>query len=116
MLYSKIHRARVTDTLLDYEGSIAIGPELLEQADILPYEEVHILNVNNGARFTTYVISGQKGQVELRGAAARLAMAGDIIIILTYHQMTEEKARICKPRIVHVDDQNCIKQEALSCE
>jgi aspartate 1-decarboxylase len=109
MLYSKIHRARITGTLLDYEGSVAIGPELLEKADILPHEEVHILNVNNGARFTTYAINGQKGQVELRGAAARLAAFGDVVIILTYHQMTEEEARNCKPKIVYVDEHNCIK-------
>jgi aspartate 1-decarboxylase len=109
MLYSKIHRARVTGTVLDYEGSVAIGTELLKQADILPYEEVHILNINNGARFTTYAISGQPGQVELRGAAARLAMVGDIVIILTYHQLSEEEARSCAPKIVYVDQKNRIK-------
>lgn len=109
MLYSKIHRARITGTVLDYEGSVAVGPELLNQADILPHEEVHVLNVNNGARFTTYAISGQKGQVELRGAAARLAMPGDTVIILTYHQMNEEEACTCKPKIVYVDEKNRIR-------
>ncbi|MCL2615793.1 MAG: aspartate 1-decarboxylase [Dehalococcoidia bacterium] len=108
MLYAKIHRARVTGTMLDYEGSVAIGPELLKKADILPYEEVHILNVNNGARFTTYAIRGQKGQVDLRGAAARLAAPGDVVIILSYHQMQEKEAIDCKPKIVHVDEKNRI--------
>jgi aspartate 1-decarboxylase len=109
MLYSKIHRARITGTQLDYEGSVAIAPELLQQADILPHEEVHILNVNNGARFTTYAIRGQSGQIELRGAAARLAMPGDIVIILTYHQMSEEEALLRTPKILYVDENNRIK-------
>lgn len=111
MLHSKIHRARITGVELDYEGSIAIDRELLLEADILPHEEVHVLNVNNGARFTTYAIEGAKGQMELRGAAARLAMKGDIVIILTYHQMTEEEARSAEPRVVYVDARNRTKDK-----
>lgn len=108
MLKSKIHRARITGVHLDYEGSIAIDRELLAEADILPHEQVHILNVNNGQRFTTYAIEGEKGQVDLRGAAARLAQKGDIVIILTYCQMQDEEARSHQPRVVYVDEQNRI--------
>jgi aspartate 1-decarboxylase len=109
MLKSKIHRARVTGTQLDYEGSIAIDRELMYEADILPHEMVHVLNVNNGERFTTYAIEGEKGQVALRGAAARLAQKGDIVIILTYDLMPLEEARSYEPRVVYVDEQNRIK-------
>jgi aspartate 1-decarboxylase len=110
MLKSKIHRARITGVHLDYEGSIAIDRELLAEADILPHEQVHILNLNNGQRFTTYAIEGEKkGQVDLRGAAARLAQKGDIVIILMYCQMQDEEARSHQPRVVYVDEQNRIK-------
>jgi len=108
MLYAKIHRARVTGTELNYEGSIALCPELLKAADILPHEEVHVLNVNTGARFTTYAIEGESRQVELRGAAARLAIVGDIIILLTYHQLSSEEIVSHQPRLVYVDEQNRI--------
>ncbi len=108
MLHSKIHRARVTGVHLDYEGSIAIDANLLREADILPHEMVHVLNLNNGQRFTTYAIDGEPGQVELRGAAARLAQQGDIVILLTYHQMSDEEARDYQPRVIYVDEQNAI--------
>ena len=111
MLKSKIHRARITDVRLDYEGSIAIDRELLAEADILPHEQVHVLNVNNGQRFTNYAIEGQKGQVALNGAAARLAQKGDIVIILTYDLMPNEEARSYEPRVVYVDERNRIKDE-----
>jgi len=111
MLKSKIHRARVTGVHLDYEGSIAIDRELLAEADILPHEQVHILNLNNGQRFTTYAIEGEKGQVDLRGAAARLAQKGDIVIILTYCQLPDEEAHSYEPRVVYVDEQNRIKDK-----
>ena len=111
MLKSKIHRARVTGVHLDYEGSIAIDRELLAEADILPHEQVHILNLNNGQRFTTYAIEGEKGQVDLRGAAARLAQKGDIVIILTYCQLLDEEAHSYEPRVVYVDEQNRIKDK-----
>ena len=109
MLKSKIHRDRVTGTQLDYEGSIAIGRELLIAADILPHEMVHVLNVNNGERFTTYAIEGDRGQISLRGAAARLAQKGDIVIILTYEAMGEEESRAYEPKVVYVDEKNVIK-------
>jgi aspartate 1-decarboxylase len=111
MLQSKIHRARVTGVHLDYEGSITIDRSLMQEADILPYEQVHILNVNNGARFTTYAIEGEPGrrQIELNGAAARLALKGDIVIILTYRQVADDEAATHMPRLVYVDANNHIK-------
>jgi len=108
MLKSKIHRARVTDANINYEGSITIDRKLMAAADILPYEQVHVLNVNNGARFSTYAIEGKAGSGEicLNGAAARLAVKGDLVIILTYTQVPEEAARDYKPKIVHVNEKN----------
>ena len=80
MLKGKIHRARITRVNLDYEGSITIDRKLMEEADILPYEQVEVLNINNGARFTTYAIEGEKGEIGINGAAARLAVIGDTVI------------------------------------
>ncbi|MBP1707380.1 MAG: panD [Chloroflexi bacterium] len=110
MLKSKIHRARVTDGNIAYEGSITIDKKLMEAADILPYEQVHILNINNGARFHTYAIEGKEdsGEICLNGAAARLVARGDIVIILTYHDMEEEQCRDYHPRLVYVDEHNRI--------
>jgi aspartate 1-decarboxylase len=111
MLKSKIHRARVTDCNIDYEGSITIDTDLLRAADILPYERVEVLNVNNGARFKTYAIEGKPGagDICLNGAAARLASKGDIVIILTYHEVPSDEASHVKPRLVYVDADNHIK-------
>jgi len=110
MLKSKIHRARVTDGNIAYEGSITIDKKLMEAADILPYEQVQILNINNGARFSTYAIEGKEngGDICLNGAAARLVAKGDIVIILTYCDVEEEKARNYHPRLVYVDAENKI--------
>ena len=110
MLKSKIHRAVLTDTNINYVGSITIDRDLLEAADILPYEKVQVVNNNNGARFETYVIEGEpgSGQVCLNGATARLGEPGDILIILSYVQVEEEKAREYKPRVVFVDEKNRI--------
>ncbi len=110
MLKSKIHRARVTDGNIDYEGSITIDKKLMDAADILPYEQVQILNVNNGARFSTYAIEGREngGDICLNGAAARLVAKGDIVIILTYADMDDEEARHYHPRLVYVDAHNQI--------
>lgn len=108
MLKSKIHRATVTGADIDYEGSITIDTRLMEAADILPFEHVHVLNLNNGARFETYAIEGEKGEICLNGAAARLAIKGDMVIILTYRQMEEEEARTYIPKLVHVDKNNDI--------
>jgi aspartate 1-decarboxylase len=108
MLKSKIHRARVTDGNIAYEGSITIDKKLMEAADILPYEQVHILNVNNGARFHTYAIEGKEngGDICLNGAAARLVAKGDIVIILTYHNIEEKDVRNYHPKLVYVNEKN----------
>lgn len=110
MLKSKIHRARVTQVDLDYEGSITIDRSLMEASDILPLERVEVLNVNNGARFSTYAIEGEanSGIIGINGAAARLVAKGDIIIILTYCQVPDDEAVNMTPSIVRVDNQNRI--------
>ena len=110
MLKSKIHRARVTRLDIAYEGSITIDRRLMEEADIHPYEQVQVLNMNNGVRFETYAIKGEadSGEICINGAAARLAVKGDIIIILTYCHVDDEQARHFIPRIVYVDAQNAI--------
>ncbi len=117
MLKSKIHRATVTDANVDYEGSITIDKQLMAAADILPYEQVHVLDIDNGARFTTYAIEGETGEICLNGAAALLAKKGDLVIILTYATVSEEEARNLKPKVVLVDRNNQIrdmKSEILS--
>ncbi|MEN8614358.1 aspartate 1-decarboxylase [Dehalogenimonas sp. THU2] len=110
MLHSKIHRARVTRCDLDYEGSITIDRDLLQAADILPFEQVQVLNLNNGARFATYVIEGEagSGEIGLNGAAARCACKGDIVIILTYDQVAEADLAGHMPKLVYVNEQNRI--------
>ena len=110
MLKSKIHRVRVTNLNIDYEGSITIDQELMEATDILPYEQVQVLNINYGARFTSYAIEGARGSGEicLNGAAARLATKGDIIIILSYCQVEDNQAHNFLPKLVYVDARNTI--------
>jgi aspartate 1-decarboxylase len=109
MLKSKIHRARVTEVNIDYEGSITIDKKLMEEADILPGEQVQVLNVNNGARFTTYAIEGEaSGEICLNGAAARLAAKGDTIMILSYCYVDDDEARNFTPKVVYVDAKNAI--------
>jgi aspartate 1-decarboxylase len=110
MLKSKIHRARVTDGNIAYEGSITIDKTLMEAADIVPYEQVHILNINNGARFHTYAIEGKagSGDICLNGAAARLVAKGDIVIILTYHELEDQQCHEYHPRLEYVDEKNRI--------
>ncbi len=108
MLKSKIHRAHVTDADIDYEGSITIDKKLMEAADIFPYERVQVLNINNGARFDTYAIEGEKGEIGLNGAAARLGVKGDVVIILSYAYMDDDKARNITPKLVYVDAKNGI--------
>ena len=112
MLKSKIHRACVTGANLDYEGSITIDQKLMQEADILPNEQVEVVNINNGARFNTYAIKGDAGEVCLNGAAARLGIKGDIIIILSYCHVDDNEARNFTPRIVHVDTRNAIINRA----
>ncbi len=110
MLKSKIHRARVTQCNVDYEGSITIDKDLMEAADLLLYEKVDVLNISNGARFHTYVIEGERGSGEicLNGAAARLVAKGDIVIILSYHVVTDDEAATATPRLVYVNSENRI--------
>ncbi len=114
MLKSKIHRAVLTALELHYEGSISIDPVLLEQADMLPGEQVHVLNVNNGERLITYVIEGPRntGEVMLNGPAARLGMVGDEVVIIAYCHLDEQEAKKHLPRIVHVDDRNRVVEKA----
>jgi aspartate 1-decarboxylase len=108
MLKSKIHRATVTRTALHYEGSITIDSTLLDAAEILPHEAVWIWNVNNGERFETYALPGNRGSGEicLNGAAARKAEPGDLIIIATFGWMEEQKALRWKPQMIMVDAKN----------
>ena len=108
MLKSKIHRATVSDCDLHYVGSITIDPDLLEAADILEHEQVHVLDIDNGARFETYTIAGERGSgaMTVNGAAARLVQPGDKIIVITYAQYDEAELEKHEPRVVHVDEQN----------
>ncbi|HYM13933.1 MAG TPA: aspartate 1-decarboxylase [Dehalococcoidia bacterium] len=110
VLKSKIHRARVTQADLHYEGSITIDPDLMDAADILPFEQVHVLDVDNGARLATYAIQGARGsgQVCINGAAARLVSPGDTVIILTYATANDDDARDVAPALVYVDEFNHI--------
>jgi len=109
MLKSKIHRARVTGLDIEYEGSITIDKRLMQVADILPYEEVEVLNLHNGARFNTYAIQGEsEGEICLNGAAARLAARGDTVIILAYCYLTNDEALNLMPTLVSVNEKNAI--------
>ena len=111
MCKSKIHRATVTDANLAYEGSITLDPLLMEAADVLEYEKVHVVNIATGARFETYVITGAvgSGDVVLNGAAARLVQPGDKVIIMSYAEYDEAEIEDFEPRIVFVDDDNRIQ-------
>ena len=110
MLYSKIHRATVTDANLNYVGSITIDEELMQEANLLVGQKVDIVNINNGERFSTYVIKGKRGNRDicLNGAAARKVHPGDKIIIIAYAQMDLEEAKKFKPAVLIVDDNNNI--------
>ena len=105
---AKIHRATVTEADLDYEGSISIDKTLIEAAGLLPYEQVHVVNINTGTRLETYVIEAPAGSgtICLNGAAARLGAKGDKIIILAYGQLPTEEAKRFKPALIHVDNNN----------
>jgi aspartate 1-decarboxylase len=105
MLKSKIHRATVTDSDLHYVGSITIDPELLEAADMLEHEQVHVVDVDNGARFETYTIAGEpgSGEIKVNGAAARLVHYGDTIIVISYAAYDEADLESYEPRVVHVE-------------
>ncbi len=111
MLRSKIHRATVTDSNLEYEGSLTVDPVLLAAAGILPYEQVSVSNLNNGERFETYVIPGKPGAGEmvLNGPTARKGVKGDKVIVFCYEYFNEEELKLYKPKIVLVDDNNRVR-------
>ena len=112
ILASKIHRAVVTDANLNYVGSVSIGEELIKAANLIENQKVEILDVNNGERFATYVIRGdKKGEICLNGAAARKVCVGDVVIIVAYASMKFKKAKKFKPTIVHVNNKNEIIKE-----
>jgi len=113
MFKSKIHRARITQADLHYEGSLTIDAELMEAADILEYEKVSVVNINNGERFETYVITGAPGSgvICLNGAAARKGAVDDQVIIISYASLSQEEARAHRPTIVHVDENNRIVEK-----
>lgn len=110
MLKSKIHRATVTGSDLNYVGSITVDPDLLEAADILPHEQVHVVDVDNGARFETYTLVGERGSgvIQVNGAAARLVHTGDTIIVISYADYSPEELADYEPVVVHVDRSNAI--------
>nr|WP_203603395.1 aspartate 1-decarboxylase [Streptomyces coelicoflavus] len=110
VLKSKIHRATVTQADLHYVGSVTIDADLLDAADLLPGELVHIVDITNGARLETYVIEGERGSgvIGINGAAAHLVHPGDLVILISYAQVDDAEARALKPRVVHVDGDNRI--------
>jgi aspartate 1-decarboxylase len=106
MLKSKIHRATVTACNVDYIGSISIDVELMREADLLPNEQVHVWDLENGARLVTYAIEGEPGQIQVNGAAARLVREGDRVIVVSYAAYDESDLENYAPLVVHVDDRN----------
>jgi len=111
MMKSKIHRARITDANLHYVGSITLDTQLMEAADIREWEQVQVVDIDNGARFETYVIPGGPGTVCLNGAAARLVQPGDRIIVITYADYTDTELVNYQPLVVHVDAKNSMIDE-----
>lgn len=112
MMASKLHRATVTEADLNYVGSITIDSALLDAAGMYPNEKVHVVNNNNGARFETYIIAGERGSgvICVNGAAARLVQKGDIVIILSYVYMSDEEARVHEPTVLIMDEKNQVEQ------
>jgi aspartate 1-decarboxylase len=106
MMKSKIHRATITGADLNYVGSITLDPRLMELADLREHEQVHVLDIDNGARFETYVIRGEPGDVVLNGAAARLVHRGDTVIVISYAHFDEAELEGYEPIVVHVDENN----------
>jgi aspartate 1-decarboxylase len=115
---SKIHRATVTSADLHYEGSLTVDEDLLDAADLVTYEEIQVVNVNNGARFSTYVIPGPRGSgvIQLNGAAARLGMPGDLVILISYALFDAKEAERHHPRVVFVDASNRIVRPPLRAQ
>ncbi|MCW7538885.1 aspartate 1-decarboxylase [Aquabacterium sp. A7-Y] len=112
MLRAKLHRATVTEADLHYEGSCGIDENLMDAADMREFEKIELYNINNGERFSTYIIKAPRGSgaISLNGAAARKAHVGDLLIICTYAPMTEDEARDHKPKVVLLDERNGIKE------
>jgi aspartate 1-decarboxylase len=110
MLKSKIHRCRITGSDLNYVGSITVDQDLLDAGDIREHEQVHVVDVDNGARFETYTIAGQRGsgEIKVNGAAARLVHTGDTVIVISYASYDERELEAYEPRVVHVDADNSI--------
>jgi aspartate 1-decarboxylase len=110
MFKSKIHRATVTQADLNYVGSVTIDRDLMDAADLLPVEQVAIVDIDNGARLETYVIEGERGSgvIGINGAAARLVHPGDLVILISYMQVDDVEARTLQPKVVHVDTENRI--------
>ncbi len=118
LMKSKIHRATITSADLHYEGSLTLDTELMAAADLVEFEEIQVVNVNNGARFSTYVIPGpaHSGVIQLNGAAARLGMPGDTVILIAYGEYDEDEVKAHRPAVVFVDGQNRIARPPLSVE
>jgi aspartate 1-decarboxylase len=118
LMKSKIHRATITSADLHYEGSLTVDETLMAAADLVPYEEIHVVNVNNGQRFTTYVIPGpaDSGVIQLNGAAARLGMVGDLVILITYGEFEAAEVETHRPAVVFVDHANRIVRPPLTME
>lgn len=118
LMKSKIHRATITSADLHYEGSLTVDADLLDAADLRTHEEVQVVNVNNGARFSTYVIPGPRGSgvIQLNGAAARLGMAGDLVIVISYGLYDEAEAARHHPTVVFVDEKNRVVRPSLRAE
>lgn len=118
LMKSKIHRATITSSDLHYEGSLTVDEDLLDAADLVEFEEIQVVNVNNGARFTTYVIPGPRGSgvLQLNGAAARLGLPGDLVILIAYGTFEDAELAGYQPRVVFVDGQNRIVRPALRAE
>ncbi len=118
LMKSKIHRATITSADLHYEGSFTVDEDLLEAADLVEFEEVQIVNVNNGSRFSTYVIPGPRGSgvMQLNGAAARLGLPGDLVIVISYGTYDEAEVERHRPRVIFVDERNRIVRPPLRAE
>lgn len=118
LMKSKIHRATITAADLHYEGSLTVDQDLLDAADLAEFEDVQIVNINNGQRFNTYVIPGPRGSgaIQLNGAAARLGLPGDLVIIIAYGVFDEAEVERFEPRVVFVDGQNRVVRPPLRAE
>lgn len=118
LMKSKVHRATITSADLHYEGSLTLDQDLMDAADLVTHEEIQVVDVNNGARFTTYVIPGPRGSgvVQLNGAAARLGLPGDLVILIAYGVFDEAEVERHSPRVVFVDERNRIVRPALRAQ